>query len=233
MSVSRLGQPYKFLPLAITRAEGRDACIGAVAADGGWVRPEPIYLEDVERPDSSYRYFHWTEAYLTASSAEDARPEDRDLSKVDTGPQLGSALPEMERLPFLVKHADADVGAAFAGQRSLGLVEVSVKSFYVKRATGGRTFIRGEFSDATGEVYDWIVPEIEFGRVVWPYVKEGALAPAFAGQLVETFGRVRTFLTVGLTKPNFRFPGKFRDCHPLIVGIHSEPAYTQLLENIV
>ena len=233
MSSSTDSQLCKFLPLAITRAEGREACIGALAGDGSWVRPEPIYLEDVERSDSSYRYFHWTEAYLGASTAEQSRPEDRDLSREDAGPQLVSALPETERLPFLVKHADANVDAAFAEERSLGLIEVCVKGFYVKRATGGRSFIRGQFSDSTGEVYDWIIPEIEFGRVVWPRVAEGLLAPDCAERLVEIFTRVRTFFTIGLTKPNFRFPGKFRDCHPLIVGIHSEPNYIQLLENIV
>jgi hypothetical protein len=232
MSDSTLSQPCKFLPLAITRADGRYACVGAIAEDGSWMRPEPIYLEDVESPNSSYRYFYWTAAHLKASTAEEVRPEDRDLSRVDAEPQLVSALPETERLPFLVKHADADVPAAFAGQRSLGLIEVCVKRFYVKRSTGGRSFIRGEFSDAMGEVYDWIIPEIDFGRVVSPYITAGILRPAFAEHLIETFGRVRTFFTVGLTKPNFRFPGKFHDCHPLIVGIHSEPNYIQLLENI-
>lgn len=232
MKESTPGQLSRFLPLAITRADGRYACIGAVGEDGRWLRPEPIYLEDVEGEDGNYRYFYWTAAHLKASTAEEMRPEDRDLSRIEAEPQLLSALPETERLPFLVKHADADVDAAFAGQRSLGLIEVCVKRFYVKRATGGRSFIRGEFSDAAGEVYDWIIPEIDFGRVVSPYIDNGMLRQAFAEHLVEAFGRARTFFTVGLTKPNFRFPGKFRDCHPLIVGIHSEPNYIQLLEPI-
>jgi hypothetical protein len=233
MNESTHGQLSKFLPLAITRAEGRYACIGAVGEDGRWVRPEPIYLEDVESPDSNYRYFYWTEAHLKPSTAEEMRPEDRDLSRADSEPRLLSAVAETERLPFLVEHADADVSAAFAGERSLGLVEVSVRSFYVKRATGGRSFVRGEFSDAAGEIYDWIIPEIDFGRIVAPYIADGMLSPVFAELLLETFGRVRAFFTVGLTKPNFRFPGKFRDCHPLIVGIHSEPDYARLLENTV
>ena len=233
MNEPTFSQPSRFLPLAITRADGRYACIGAVGEDDQWVRPEPIYLEDVESPESSYRYFYWTAAHLKPSTAEEMRPEDRDLSRADSEPQLLSAVPQTERLPFLVKHADADVSAAFAGERSLGLVEVCVKGFYVKRATGGRSFVRGAFSDAAGELYDWIIPEIDFGRVVSPYITDGMLSPAFAGRLLEIFGCVRAFFTVGLTKPNFRFPGKFRDCHPLIVGIHSDPDYRQLLENSV
>ncbi|MET0622393.1 MAG: hypothetical protein ABW250_05385 [Pyrinomonadaceae bacterium] len=231
MSESAHSRPYKLLPLAITRAEGRYGCIGAVGEDGGWLRPEPIYVEDVESPDGSYRYFHWTEAHLTASSADDARPEDRDLCEEAAAPRLLSAVPEEARLPFLAGHADEDVASAFAGGRSLGLVEVGVKNFYVKRATGGRSFVRGEFSDRTGEVYDWIIPEIAFGRVVRPHVDEGVLEPAFVERLLLTFGRARTFFTVGLTKPNFRFPGKFRDCHPLVVGIHSGPDYVGLLKD--
>jgi hypothetical protein len=222
---------HKFVPLAITRAEGRYACIGAVAEDGGWLRPEPIYVEDVESAGSSYRYFHWTAARLKASTASDARPEDRDLDMEDESPRLLSAMPDEERLPFLVKHADGDVASAFEGERSLGLVEVGVRNFYVKRATGGRSFVRGEFGDGAGRVYDWIIPEIDFGRAIRPHVADGSLAPDFAERLLQTFGSVRTFFTVGLTKPNFRFPGKFRDCHPLVVGIHSAPDYAGLLED--
>lgn len=232
MNETTRGRLTKFLPLAITRAEGREACIGALEEDGQWVRPEPIYIEDVESPESSYHYFTWTAAYLKPSTAEVMRPEDRDLCREDSAPQMLSALPQVERLPFLVKHAAADVSAAFTGQRSLGLIEVRVKRFYIKRATGGRSFVRGEFSDAAGDVYDWIIPEIDFGRVVSPHISDGMLEQAFSERLQETFGRVRVFFTVGLTKPNFRFPGKFRDCHPLIVGIHSEPDYSRLLENI-
>lgn len=220
----------KFMPLAITRAEGGYGCVGAVAEDGGWLRPEPIYVEDLEGHDSSYRYFHWTEARLKASSETDARPEDRDLDRTEAGPRLLSAMPEEERLPFLVSHADGDVDAAFAGERSLGLIEVSVKNFYVKRATGGRSFVRGEFSNGVGDVYDWIIPEIAFGRLVQPHINEGVLEPAFVERLLAVFGRARTFFAIGLTKPNFRFPGKFRDCHPLIVGIHTGTDYARLLE---
>ena len=150
MSETTHGRPHKFLPLAITRAEGRYACIGAVGEDGGWLRPEPIYVEDVESPDTNYVYFHWTAARLKASTADDARPEDRDLDREGEGPQLLSALTEDERLRFLIGHADEDVASAFAGERSLGLVEVEVKNFYVKRSTGGRSFVRGEFADRAG-----------------------------------------------------------------------------------
>lgn len=231
MSETTHGWPHKFLPLAITRAEGRYACIGAVGEDGGWLRPEPIYVEDVESPDTKYIYFHWTAACLKASTADDARPEDRDLDKEREGPRLLSALTEEERLHFLLRHADDDVASAFAGERSLGLVEVDVKNFYVKRSTGGRSFVRGEFADRMGRVYDWIIPEIAFGRVVRPHINDSVLEPSFVERLLLAFGRVRTFFTVGLTKPNFRFPGKFRNCHPLIVGIHSAPDYIGLLED--
>ncbi len=232
MSEFTLSQLHRFLPLAITRVDGTYGCIGAVTEDGSWVRPEPIYVEELESPESVYRYFYWTAAYLQASTAAKMRPEDRDLSQVDAEPQLLSPLPDTQRLRFLLEHADANVEVAFGGQRSLGLIEASVKRFYIKRSTGGRSFIRGEFIDATGEVFDWIIPEIAFGRIVWPHVTEGVLTPSFARRLSETFEHVRTFFTVGLTTPNFRFPGKFHNCHPLIVGIHSEPNYIPLLENI-
>lgn len=232
MSQLPLGHCCNFLPLAITRSDETYGCIGAIAEDSSWVRPEPIYLEDVERPDSSYRYFYWTSARLNPSTADEMRPEDRDLSETDGTPKLGSPLPDMERLPFLLKHADANVAAAFVEQRSLGLVEVCVECLYVKRSTGGKFFIRGQFSDSIGERHDWIIPEIAFGRVVWPHVVDGVLTASFAELLHETFQKARTFFAIGLTKPNFRFPGKFRNCHPLIVGIHSEPNYLPQLEDM-
>lgn len=219
----------KFLPLAITKAEGIYACVGAVAEGGGWVRPEPVYLKDIEQPETSYRYFYWSMARFSPSSAVGARVEDRDLPRDGARPQLFSAMTDAERLPFLIGQADVDVSTAFADERSLGLVEVYAKGFYVKRAIGGRLFIRGKFSDRAGESYDWIIPEIRFGLLVWPHVEKGMLLAEFAERLNEIFARIRVFYTVGLTKPNSRFPGKFRDCHPLIVGIHTQPDYAAFL----
>lgn len=219
----------KFLPLAITKAEGMYACVGAVAEGGGWVRPEPVYLKDIEQAETTYRYFYWSMARLSPSIAVGARVEDRDLLRGGASPQISSAMADAERLPFLIGHADVDVNTAFADERSLGLVEVYAKGFYIKRAIGGRLFIRGRFNDRTGESYDWIIPEIRFGQLVWPHVERGMLLPEFAERLNEIFVRIRVFYAVGLTKPNYRFPGKFRDCHPLIVGIHTHPDYADFL----
>lgn len=220
----------KFLPLAITRVDEHDACVGSIADDGRWVRPSPVTLAEVTSPGTPYRYFCWVEAQMKPSALPDARPEDHDLCNENGSPKMLSSLADDERLKFLLTHLDPDVESAFANERSLGLVEVSVGKVYLKQATGGRHFIRVSFSDASGTNYDWIVPDIMFGRVVWPLVAEKVLPPAAANRLHAVLGNVRTFFTVGLTNPNQRFPGKFRDCHPLVVGIHTDPDYYGLLK---
>jgi hypothetical protein len=60
-----------------------------------------------------------------------------------------------------------------------------------------------------------------------------ALSQRFAAHMVALFARVDTFLALGLTKPNHRFPGRFRGCHPLVVGIHTVPDYRVFLAEAV
>jgi len=220
----------RFLPLAITQADDRHSCVGAITDAGWWVRPEPVTLTEVESPNSPYRYFYWTVAALESSSSLDARPEDRDIQREEGELRRLSPLPESDRLPFLLNHLDKNVGTAFTNERSLGLVEVSVHNIYLKRSTGGRNFIRAEFSDTSGSIYDWIIPEIAFGRTVRTHICEGNIETKYALCLISAFKEARTFFTVGLTKPNFRFPGQFRGCNPLVVGIHSEPDYSLLVK---
>lgn len=224
MSEERDIERVRFLPLAITRVDERHGCVGAVREDGGWIRPEPTYLADVEAPDSPYSYDRWTVAEVTPSSSEDARPEDRDLAP-GAAPRADEPLPVAERPSFLARHLDADADSAFAEERSLGLVEVDLDRFYVRRSTGGRFFLRAEFHDGAGERHDWIVPDITFGDRLWPHVDEGILDPRVAESLADTLADARVYFCLGLTHPNHRFPGRFRGCHPLVVGVHTVPDY--------
>ncbi|MFD7424404.1 hypothetical protein ACFV6M_28730 [Streptomyces californicus] len=78
-----------------------------------------------------------------------------------------------------------------------------------QRSTGGRTFLRLEFTDNTGERFDWIVRDVRLldagpGEIALPVGPEAPLL----------------YAAVGLTHPNHRFPGRFRGCHPLVVGLH-------------
>ena len=215
----------QFVPLAVTKANNEEACVGAVAENGEWVRPEPIAVEEVQADAAPYRYFWWTAADLGPSRAVDCRPEDRDLRRNPQTPCVLSDRPPEDRATFLSRHLDADVETAFSGTRSLGLVRVRVCRLYAKRSTGGRLFFRAEFSDGSASTFDWIIPELAFSREVEPFVIDGELDTSFASHLVALFDRRPTYFAVGLTKPNHRFPGRFRGCHPLVVGIHTVPDY--------
>jgi len=222
----------RFLPLAITNATEKEACVGAIADDGSWLRPEPVFVHDVAAFDTPYIYFHWISANLSPSVASDRRPEDRNLREDGSRPELLYSIAPRERLPFLEQHLDPSVECAFAGNRSLGLVRVSVRKVYAKLSTGGRLFLRTEFTDQSGTSYDWIIPEVTFNKIVQPYLFIEEIAPEFCSSLLDTLQHAATFFAVGLTKPNFRFPGRFRGCHPLVVGIHSEPAYDTFLRGV-
>lgn len=218
----------RFLPLAITRSGLDHACVGAISDAGRWVRPQPIALTQVSGPHASFAYEVWHEAALVPAQAHDRRPEDHDL--VSANIQQHDTLSRDARLALLRRVCDADVSAAISGERSLGLVRARVQQVCVRRATGGRRFLRMAFEDQARESYDWIVPELRFADAAAPHFHGDDLDSAWAGRLVDVLCSVETYLTVGLTKPNHRFPGKFRGCHPLVVGVHSEPDYRAVLE---
>lgn len=218
----------RFLPLAITRSDSQSGCVGAISDAGRWVRPQPIAAAQVAGPHACFEYDVWHEAALVPAQDHDRRPEDHDLAS--TQAQKRDALSSAARIELLRRVCDADVAAALSGERSLGLVRARVQQVCVRRATGGRSFLRIAFEDRAAQAYDWIVPEVRFADLAAPHIHGDALDVAWAGRLVDVLCSVETYLTVGLTKPNQRFPGKFRGCHPLVVGVHTEPDYQAVLE---
>ncbi len=216
----------RLLPLAITRVDDHEACVGAVTAHDAWVRPEPVEVREVVDPaTASFRYWQWAEVELGPPVVGDPRPEDRALhGRPQPQARAGGAFGAPQRRGLLRRLADTDVESVFdAAHRSLGLVQAEVRDVYTKRSTGGRAFLRCRFCDPTGREYDWIVPEIVFGERAWPHVRAGRLDPEWRDELLADLGRCETYLTIGLTKPNGRFPGRFGGCHPLVVGVHPVP----------
>jgi hypothetical protein len=206
---------HTLVPLAVTLAEGGDACVAGLTADGAWLRPEPVTAGQVSGADPAYAFFRSVSLVLAPSAEPDARSEDR---AVVSGPWPGVPLVGSARSELLRKHADADVEEAFRGERSTGLVAARPTRLRHRRATGGRTFLRLTFTDASGTGYDWIVRDVRLLHD--PAFAAGVadpddVAPALAGPHAPPL-----YLAVGLTKPNGRFPGRFRGCHPLVVGVH-------------
>ncbi|GII66828.1 hypothetical protein Skr01_69130 [Sphaerisporangium krabiense] len=211
----------RLLPLAITKVDDHEACVGAVTEAGEWIRPEPVTTAQVTASDPPFRYWRRTEVPLGPSPEPGARPEDR---AVRGTPVLDPAsyVPPEERPALLERLCAPDAEAAVGGaRRTLGLIRAEVLDVTVRRATGGRAFLRCRFRDGAGAEYDWIVPEIAFGARVWPHVHDGRLDPEYRAGLLASLRGADTFLTLGLTKPNDRFPNRFGGCHPLVVGVHS------------
>jgi len=218
-------EPTALLPMAITQAGDDEACVGALAPDGRWIRPEVIGLDQVrDRASSPWRYGRWTSVKLGDPVVEDPRPEDRAL----LGPPIPAAA-DGDRWSWAAGLTDTDVATAFADGRSLGLIAADLHRVYLRRATRGRVFARFEFSDASGERFDWIVPEIETAaRLIGAADDRGALPAEYAEQVLRGFTEHGPLLlTLGLTRPNNRFPGRFGGCHPLVVGVHPAPRNRQ------
>jgi hypothetical protein len=213
----------RIMPMAITRADDDFACVAALTEHGQWVRPEPVPLDQVtDRANSGWRYHRWVTVELAPPTVADPRPEDRALvAQPDPGPEW-----TVNRCrEWAARFADADVESALSGHRSLGLVQVTPHHVYAKRATRGRVFIRLDFHDGAGTRYDWIVPDLYVTDRLLDLLDGGQLPDAVAE---ETLARWLEYgpllLTVGLTRPNNRFPGRFRGCHPLVVGVHPAQA---------
>lgn len=208
------------LPMAITEADDEHACVAALTEAGEWVRPEPVPLDAVaDGAPAGWRYGRWMSVRLVAPTVADPRPEDRALL---AEPAIGVQWPADRCRDWADRFTDPDVRSAFAGERSLGLVYARLHRAYVKAATGGRRFVRFAFSDSTGAEFDWIVPDVRVARPLLAASRWPDGGPAHA-RLPEP-GPV--LLTLGLTRPNNRFPGRFRGCHPLVVGVHPIPAAT-------
>jgi hypothetical protein len=213
-------ETVRLLPLAITRVDDGEACVGAVDETGRWLRPEPVLPAHVTGAEPVFRYWHWTELRLGPSTTDGARVEDRAMVSapvLDTGSEVPAARRRELLTPLLGSDVASTVGS---GRRSLGLIRAEIRDVYLRRSTGGRTFVRCRFADGAGAEHDWIVPEIAFGARVWSLVRAGGISES---GLVDRLGRSEVYLTLGLTMPNNRFPGQFGGCHPLVVGVHVIP----------
>jgi hypothetical protein len=213
----------RFVPLGISKVSELEACVGAVAEDGSWVRPETPTLAEVKASDSPFVYFQWANAELSESLARDPRPEDHHMVR---RAERESFISEEARTELIRANLDPGVEDALAGLRSLGLVKVNVHLFCMKQSTGGRTFLRVEFTDERNETYDWIVSEVRFPEEIAPYLVNGDITPEFGQRLQDIFQSADVYFAIALTKPNNRFPGKFRGCHPVVIGIHTIPEYS-------
>jgi hypothetical protein len=225
-STAQMDSPTRFITMGISKVSEHEACVGAIRVDGSWVRPESPTMAEIKAPESAFAYFRWASAALGESIELNPRPEDHHILHAPFGEEK---LSDQDQLAFLRRHQDSGAEAAFAGERSLGLIQAKINKIFVKQSTGGRTFLRAEFTDGQGETYDWIITEVRFPELIAPFLVDGQISPDFGDKLVNIFRSAEVYFTIALTKPNNRFPGKFRGCHPVIIGIHSVPDYSTKL----
>jgi hypothetical protein len=208
------------LPLAITLEDEKWACVAGIDAERKWLRPSPIPSAWGRDPTGPFRYRAWTRVSLSRHPTS-ARPEDR---AINGAPLADARIEEHHYRDLLLTATDPNVEAAFAGERSAGLVRANIEDIYARRHTRGRTFLRLIFHDGIGNRFDWIVPEVATNRALAPHIYDGAVDRKQAQAWLDGVNCGEVFLAVGLTLPNDHMPGRFRGCHPLVVGVHRLPS---------
>jgi hypothetical protein len=204
------------LPLAITLESDVEACVAGVDGSGAWIRPSPIPPRLVSGPDPAFAYRR--RALLAVGAAPPpARPEDRSLL---SAPRRGALVEEADHDRLLGAVADAGVEGGFEGGRSAALIAAEVRDIYARRHTRGRSFLRIVFTDATGDTFDWLCPELRTVQSLAPFISDGALDPAARRSWLDAHASARLFLAIGLTFPTRTYESRFGGCHPLVVGIH-------------
>lgn len=214
-----MNKSLSITPLAITRVDEQSGCVAGLTEQGLWIRPQPVSLNALVKPPYQFCYEKIVTLTLNKKNNDNTRTEDYTLIDIAATNQQKTKFNSVIKQALIERFLDLNVTTAFTKLRSVGIIRATIHDLYYKRATGGRTFLRMKFSDITGKIYDWIVPEINLNHAV-----KQSSSP---NELVDRLSKLpHIYLTIGLTLPNNRFPGKFRGCHPLVVGLHTFPDYT-------
>lgn len=221
-------EQISIVPLAITLDGAGAGCVaGFDCVNNQWIRPEPIMESDVIFPAGQFEMFQPCVLMVNDPNASDARPEDRSWLREHGVIHQGLLKPEARRR-LLERICDQTVETAFRNQRSIGVIRVRILEMYIGRSTGRRAFHRLRFVDASDETFDWIVRDVRvldaFSHLDSPEGQQRLCA--FSDSVTGT----TTYISIGLTKPNYRFPGRFRGCHPLVVGLFSDLEISSLAD---
>lgn len=204
------------LPLAITAEDATKGCIAGIDSFGNWVRPQPIPLTWALDSEGPFRYGHWT-TIEAVSETTAPRPEDMTLAGQ---PVRGAALPGEELAALVRAHSSATVDQGFMGARSAAVVPARVEDLYARRHTHGRVFLRLVFEDASGERFDWIMPEVATKARFATECDGDRLNASSVLTWLEDLAAFDVRLAIGLTLPSRPPTDRFKGCQPLVVGLH-------------
>ncbi len=223
------------LPLVITQVDATYGCVSGLTRDGRWLRPEPVLLDEITGENPYYAYGRPVHCCLGPSLSADRRPEDRELlerlptANEDSSSWHGAALEE-----WLSGHRDVDASASFAGERSVGLIRAVPQGLSLLQWTRGRYLVRLEFSDASGQQYNWVVSDLPFCALAISILRSAEDRGALARRMVEHLHATRFFLSLVLTKPvNQSRRDLIRGCQPLVGGVHTFPLYRASLATLL
>ncbi|MCW3135858.1 MAG: hypothetical protein N2V77_02830 [Canidatus Methanoxibalbensis ujae] len=130
----RSWNPVHMTVLAIARPEKGKVCVAGVDRDGNWLRPQSIYLNEIE--NHKFRNLCVSRIYVDAWRGRRPRKEDRFLIHSEGTVR---ELDEHESFEFLEKIADKSVKSAFESGRTLGLIKAKrILGIHEKRLTSSK-----------------------------------------------------------------------------------------------
>ena len=209
------------LPLAITEVDDVEACVCGLNEKQEWIRLENVYVSDINKEEESkFRYGHVTEMYVTESTAEDRRIEDKHLLR-NEGFAVLSSMDKAQLHEILKKNKDLSVEEGLSKNRSACLIKPAVLSICYGRTLGGKKNIRIIFKDEVGDEYNFIVVDREFKKFITEKLAaNNTLDLKIAEDIRDMLNSSDTYFTITLTKAVKNYPGQYRGCHALIAGIH-------------
>lgn len=220
-----MNKRVRFYPLAITEIDEERVCVAGITEDGLWVRPEPLFRDDIlEGEDSAFSYQVLTEVTLTDSTATERRIEDYDIVRAFPIIRVKKASDE-EWAALLRNHCDNSVNDIFGKNRSIGLIRPRILDIGYRRSIGGGRRVRIKFSDTSNTVFDLVVADRQFRNWVISKINErGELEPSIRDEILNKWSKCEVYFSVGLTrKTTVNFPGPYGGCHALVVGVHTIP----------
>lgn len=128
-----------------------------------------------------------------------------------------------DRNLFVKNQIDGGVEAAFSRNRSVGLIKPLVEQVNFGWDSLFNTFESSFiFQDKTGQRYKFICTDLKwFYSWIYLFQKKRQLLHQQLNELPFQLNKKDTYFVIGLSRPLLEFPGGFRGCWPLILGIHS------------
>lgn len=207
-------QKEYILPLAITQVDSTFACVAGLTNQNAWIRPEPVYIEDIR--SGFFRYEHLTEILYNQTNAPEARKEDKSICRENLY-EL-NIKHDNNVCSRIKKILDKSLDTIFDNERTVGIVKIEITDITYGKTLGGKKNFRIIFIDSKRE-HNLIIADYYLKHEIQQQLVNDELPKQSKINFITKYSNMEIFLTVSLTKPT-PFPGPYNGCHAIAAGFH-------------